>query len=523
MFEFNNNSFFSNNGQISSAPAQAPSAPVQAPTNSVQQNNTVNTPPVQNNIESPAPQNNTGAPAALNQSYAAPSPAPAPVHDSGFIEGWDDDDDLDSVSQRVNIKVFGVGGGGNNAVNRMYANGEKSATLVAVNTDIRVLRASPIESKIAIGKHTTKGHGAGANPESGRKAAEESIEYIKRNLEGVDMLYITAGMGGGTGTGASPVIAKVAKEMGILTVAVVTKPFECEGESRMATAEDGIDKLRECVDALIVVPNERLNSISSKELQISEAFEAADEILIKGVQSICRLINEDSYINLDFADLTTILKNSGDAHIGVGIASGDNKAMLAAEQAISSPLLETSIKDADGMIISIISSEKVALSAITEATNKIRKEAAPNVNLILGLKFDSNMGDNIEITVIATKSGGLRDTASVSENNSSANSKTESETFEAAATEVNPQITFDEVKPNEFIPQRQNEFIPQRQNEFFAPRQNENTVQRQNEFLNPRPVDNGFGIPGFEGKNDPLFRDEEFKLIQNIATKRNEK
>lgn len=504
MFEFNNNSFFSNNGQISSTPAQAPSAPVQAPTNSVQQNNEVTTPAVQNNTEQVS--------AAYQPSNTVNT---APVRDSGFIEGWDDDDDLDAVSQRVNIKVFGVGGGGNNAVNRMYANGEKSATLVAVNTDIRVLRASPIESKIAIGKHTTRGHGAGANPESGRKAAEESIEYIKRNLEGVDMLYITAGMGGGTGTGASPVIAKVAKEMGILTVAVVTKPFECEGESRMATAEDGIEKLRDCVDALIVVPNERLNTISGKELQISEAFEAADEILIKGVQSICRLINEDSYINLDFADLTTILKNSGDAHIGVGIASGDNKAMLAAEQAISSPLLETSIKDADGMIISIISSEKVALSAITEATNKIRKEAAPNVNLILGLKFDANMGDNIEITVIATKSGGLRDAASVTENNTSDSAKTEAEKAEIAATEINPQITFDEVKPNEYIPQRQNE--------FFAPRPVEPTAQRQNEFLNPKPVDSGFGVPSFEGKNDTLFGDEEFNLIKKIATQRNEK
>ncbi len=496
MFEFNNNSFFSNNGQISSTPTQAPSAPTQTLTNSANQSDINNT-SVQNNTE-PSP--------ISRKTYEANTPVNTPVHDGGFIEGWDDDDDFDSISQRVNIKVFGVGGGGNNAVNRMHANGEKSATLVAVNTDIRVLRASSIESKIAIGKHTTKGHGAGANPESGRKAAEESIEYIKRNLEGVDMLYITAGMGGGTGTGASPVIAKVARDMGILTVAVVTKPFECEGESRMATAEDGIEKLRKCVDALIVVPNERLNSISGKELQISEAFEAADEILIKGVQSICRLINEDSYINLDFADLTTILKNSGDAHIGVGIASGDNKAMLAAEQAINSPLLETSIKDADGMIISIISSEKVALSAITEATNKIRKEAAPNVNLILGLKFDPNMGDNIEITVIATKSGGLKEAAANEENTAAVSANSETEINEPMA-ETSPQITFDEVKPNE----------------FSAQRQSEPTGQRMNDFLNPKPFDSGFAIPGFEGKTDPLFKDEEFKLIQDIATKRNER
>ena len=483
MFEYNNNSFFANNGQISSAPSQVPVAPAQVPV-STQQTDAINA----NNVSNAA--------STVVQTVQQPPVAKAPIakeeHSGGFIEGWDDDDDDELISQRVNIKVFGVGGGGNNAVNRMYANGDKSATLVAVNTDIRVLRSSPIESKIAIGKHTTKGHGAGANPESGKKAAEESIEYIKRNLEGVDMLYITAGMGGGTGTGASPVIAKVARDMGILTVAVVTKPFECEGESRMATAEDGINKLRDCVDALIVVPNERLNAISGKELQISEAFEAADEILIKGVQSICRLINEDSYINLDFADLTTILKNSGDAHIGVGIASGDNKAMLAAEQAISSPLLETSIKDADGMIVSIISSEKVALSAITEATNKIRKEAAPNVNLILGLKFDPDMGDNIEITVIATKSGGLREQSATAAKNTPV---TETATAETNITETNPeQITFqttaEDTKPSD--------------------------------FLAPKPVE-PINLPNFDTKTDPLFRDEEFKLIQNIATKRNEK
>lgn len=461
MFEYNTNGFFANNGHAPSTPSQPPVSPFHAAAYQQQtEERPANTAP-----ETPAQQ----------PAFAAAAPEAPVEHDSNFIEGWDDDEEEEFCSQRVNIKVFGVGGGGNNAVNRMYMNGDKSATLVAVNTDIRVLRSSPLECKIAIGKHTTKGHGAGANPESGKKAAEESIEYIKRNLEGVDMLYITAGMGGGTGTGASPIIAKVAKEMGILTVAVVTKPFECEGESRMATAEDGINKLRDCVDALIVVPNERLNSISGKELQISEAFEAADEILIKGVQSICRLINEDSYINLDFADLTTILKNSGDAHIGIGIASGDNKAMLAAEQAISSPLLETSIKDADGMIVSIISSDKVALSAITEATNKIRKEAAPNVNLILGLKFDPEMGDNIEITVIATRSGGLRE--------QSAPARPIIENAEAPIAPAPSAVPNDAVQ---------------------------------------RPSD-PFKLPNIDIKADPLYGDDEFRLIQNIATKRNEK
>ncbi len=473
MFEYNNNSYFGNNGQISSARSQVPATPATP----IQKADPAPDTKIQNEITPP-----------VQQVPEKTAPAILKEHDSNFIEGWDDDEEEDPISQRVNIKVFGIGGGGNNAVNRMYLNGDKSATLVAVNTDIRVLRSSPVESKIAIGKHTTKGHGAGANPESGKKAAEESIEYIKRNLEGVDMLYITAGMGGGTGTGASPVIANVAKEMGILTVAVVTKPFECEGESRMATAEDGINKLRECVDALIVVPNERLNSISDRPLQISEAFEAADEILIKGVQSICRLINEDSYINLDFADLTTILKNSGDAHIGVGIASGENKAMLAAEQAINSPLLETSIKDADGMIVSIISSDKVALTAITEATNKIRKEAAPNVNLILGLKFDPNMGDNIEITVIATKSGGLKEHTLT---NFDVNTKDDPVSLD--------NFTYDHVSAETPVEEI-------KQSDFIAPKPNE-----------------GFAIPGYDIKSDSLFKDEEFKLIQGIATKRHDK
>jgi len=324
----------------------------------------------------------------------------------GYIDGWDDDD---LYAQKVNIKVFGVGGGGNNAVNRMFLSGDKSAEMVVVNTDIAVLRTSPVKAKVAIGKNTTRGHGAGANPEAGKRAAEESIDLIKKKLENVDMLYITAGMGGGTGTGASPIIAKVAKDMGILTVAVVTKPFSFEGDVRMAAAEDGIEKLRQNVDAVIVVPNERLLSLSNKPLEIKEAFRAADEILIKGVQSICRLINDESYINLDFADVTTILRNSGEAHIGVGIASGENKAMLAAEQAINSPLLETSIKEADGMIISIVSSENMTLSEINEATQMIKNEAAKSVKIIWGLKFDPDMGDNIEITVIATRNGGLKD------------------------------------------------------------------------------------------------------------------
>ncbi len=412
------------------------------------------------------------------------------------IEGWDDN--LDEFAQKINIKVFGVGGGGNNAVNRMFLSGDKSAEMVVVNTDIPVLRSSPVKHKIAIGKMTTRGHGAGANPESGKRAAEESIDLIKKKLEGVDMLYITAGMGGGTGTGASPVIAKAAKEMDILTVAVVTKPFEFEGESRMAAAEDGINQLRQNVDAVIVVPNERLNALSDKPLPVSEAFKAADDILIKGVQSICSLINDESYINLDFADVTTILKNSGDAHIGVGIASGDNKAMLAAEHAINSPLLETSIKEADGMIISIIADENVALSEITEATNSIRKEAAKNVKIIWGLKFDPNIGDKIEITVIATRSGGLRDYPM---NNNA---------IEEEPVMQNPVVP--PVAPNPApAPQQNARPIPTPaaapvHNTAPAPQQQPVTVKPQEPKTAVRP--------------DTLLSDLEFKFIQSVATKK---
>lgn len=342
------------------------------------------------------------------QAPAAPA-APAERPD-GFIEGWDDFEDYDFSKNTVQIKVFGVGGGGNNAVNRMFLSGEKSAEMVVVNTDIPVLRSSPVKRKIAIGRLTTRGHGAGADPERGRKAAEESIDIVKNQLVDVDMLYITAGMGGGTGTGASPVIAKAARDLGILTVGVVTKPFQFEGSARMAAAEDGINKLRQSCDAVIVVPNEKLLSLSgTKPLGIKEAFSAADEILIKGVQSICRLINEESYINLDFADVSTILRNSGDAHIGVGIATGDNKAKEAAHQAVNSPLLETTIKEADGIIISTIANENIPLNEINEAIQEIIKEAAPNAKIIWGLKFDSKLDDSIEITVIATRSGGMRD------------------------------------------------------------------------------------------------------------------
>lgn len=364
-------------------------------------------------FQTPAAQSPFAAPQAA-PAPVAPAPAPAiPVErPEGFIEGWDEfEEGWDFSQNAVNIKVFGVGGGGNNAVNRMFLDKEKTAEMVVVNTDLPVLRSSPVKRKVAIGRNTTRGHGAGSNPERGCAAAEESIEVIRRMLEGTDMLYITAGMGGGTGTGASPVIARVARDMGILTIAVVTKPFEFEGPARMAQAEDGINKLRQCCDAVIVVPNQKLLTLSDKPLQTKEAFRAADEILIKSVQCICRIINDESYINLDFADVLTTLRNAGDAHIGIGVAEGPNKAMTAAELAINSPLLETSINEADGMIISVVANDDVPINEINDAAKRIGEEASKNARIIWGLKLDPNMGDKIEITVIATRSGGISETA----------------------------------------------------------------------------------------------------------------
>ena len=294
----------------------------------------------------------------------------------------------DSNENIVNIKVFGVGGGGNNAINRMAETGIRGATLVAVNTDIPVLRRSKANEIIAIGENTTKGRGAGANPEIGREAAEESAELIRASLAGVDMLYITAGMGGGTGTGAAPVIARIARDMNILTVAVVTRPFAFEGIQRTAAAEDGIERLKQFVDALIVVSNEKLREISKTPITFKNAFAEADNVLISSVKSICDLISTESYVNLDFADVTAILKDSGDAHIGIGTASGAGKAEIAAKQAISSPLLDSSINSAEGIIISIKADENVQLEEVY-ATSAMITEQIPGAKIIWGIDFGS--------------------------------------------------------------------------------------------------------------------------------------
>ena len=302
----------------------------------------------------------------------------------------------------VNIKVIGVGGGGNNAVNRMISTNIRGVEFIAVNTDSMALDTSCAAKKLVIGDKITHGKGAGANPEVGKRSAEESIETVRDALQGADMVFITAGMGGGTGTGAAPVIAKASKEMGILTVGIVTKPFSFEGKRRYAQAELGIAELSKYVDSLIVIPNERLKQVEDTHITLANAFEIADDVLRRGVQSVSELINVPGFINLDFADVTSIMKNAGYAHMGVGAAKGADKAQVAAMQAISSPLLETNITGATGVLVSITASEDIQLEEIDAASNMIYEEAHPDANIIWGAAFDPTLQDEMRVTVIAT-------------------------------------------------------------------------------------------------------------------------
>ena len=308
----------------------------------------------------------------------------------------------DSMGSGVNIKVIGVGGGGNNAVNRMINSNIKGVEFVAINTDRQALRRNDAPVQLVIGEKVTKGFGAGANPVIGTRSAEESVEEIKGILSGADMCFITAGMGGGTGTGAAPVVARIARELDILTVGIVTKPFAFEGAKRMNQAEDGIAALSSYVDALVVIPNERLKQVSDTRITLANAFEAADDVLRRGVQSISELINVSAFINLDFADVTSVMKDAGYAHMGVGNATGKDKAELAARAAISSPLLETSIKGASGVLISITASPDVGLEDVDLASTMISNEANPDANVIWGVAFDPDLEDEMRITIIAT-------------------------------------------------------------------------------------------------------------------------
>ncbi|MBQ9773277.1 MAG: cell division protein FtsZ [Clostridia bacterium] len=308
----------------------------------------------------------------------------------------------DNLECGVNIKVIGVGGGGNNAVNRMIVTNIRGVEFVSVNTDRQALRKSEAPSQLVIGEKITRGFGAGANPQIGARAAEESIDDIRTILEGTDMVFITAGMGGGTGTGAAPVVARAAREMDILTVGIVTKPFAFEGKRRLEQAEAGIAELAQYVDSLIVIPNERLKQVSNQKISLANAFIIADDVLRHGVQSISDLINVTGVINLDFADITSVMANAGYAHMGVGSATGKDKAEQAAREAISSPLLETSIKGAKGILMNIYVSPDVALEDAELASTLIAQEANPDANIIWGVTFDEDLDDEMRITIVAT-------------------------------------------------------------------------------------------------------------------------
>ena len=302
----------------------------------------------------------------------------------------------------VTIKVIGVGGGGSNVVNRMVRSGVQGVDFIAVNTDKQALSTSSATFKIQIGEKLTGGQGAGSNPDVGRKSAEESRGQIAKALEDADMVFITAGMGGGTGAGAAPIVADIAKEAGVLTVGVVTKPFAFEGRRRMLQAEAGIEELRGKVDSLVIIPNERLKFATDQKITFQNAFEIADDVLRQAVQSISDLIKNTGFINLDFADVTAVMKDAGMAHMGVGRAAGKNKAEEAAKMAISSPLLETSINGAHGVLVNVTGSMDIGLEEVETAANLVQQAAHPDALIIFGAAFDEELEDEIRVTVIST-------------------------------------------------------------------------------------------------------------------------
>ena len=312
-----------------------------------------------------------------------------------------DQQDFNSTSV-VKIKVLGVGGGGNNAVNRMIDANVASAEFVAINTDKQALLISKANKRLQIGERLTGGKGAGGIPEIGRKSAEESKTSITEVLKGADLVFITAGMGGGTGTGAAPVIAQIAKELGILTVGIVTKPFAFENRKRMENAEKGIAELKKYVDTIVIIPNERLATILPEKITLVDAFRYADDVLRQGIQGISDLIVFPGMINLDFADIETIMKNRGLAHMGIGRGKGENKTLEAVRQAVASPLIETTIEGATGVVLNIKGGSDITLREVTEAANMVKEVIDPSCNLIFGSSIDPEMHDEVEITIIAT-------------------------------------------------------------------------------------------------------------------------
>ena len=386
--------------------------------------------------------------------------------------------EINNITPICKILVIGVGGGGCNAVNRMIASDLKSASFVAANTDKQALMMSKASMQIQLGEKLTKGLGAGADPEIGRKAAEESRSQICEKLRGVDLVFITAGMGGGTGTGAAPVIASIAREMGILTIAVVTKPFEFEGRTRLTNAELGIKNLSKCVDTLVVIPNDRLLSIAPKGTSIVDAFKYADDVLRQGIQGISDLIATPSLINLDFADVRTVMKNRGLAHMGIGEGKGEKRNEIAVRQAIASPLLETSINGAKAVIINVKGGFDLTLEEVNDAVNLVKEVVSPDANTIFGTTVDEKYNDRIIVTIVATGFEGSRFENATAQNQ-------QRQTMIQQAPIQKPQDTgnFDKARFNDFVAGKP------KMMSLFEKRDEEQRVQTpvmQPEFMQPK-------------------------------------
>jgi cell division protein FtsZ len=351
-----------------------------------------------------------------------------------------EEEDMQPIPQTesfARIKVVGVGGGGSNAVNRMIEEGLAGIEFVAVNTDAQALLLSNAPTRVRIGDKLTRGLGAGGDPEKGQKAAEESAEDLYNTLKGCDMVFIAAGIGGGTGTGAAPILAQIAKEVGALTIGVVTRPFSFEGAKRAQTAEQGIKKLKEYVDTLIVIPNDRLLQIAEKRASLQESFKLADDVLRQGIQGISELITVPGLINLDFADVRTIMSEGGAALMAVGRASGEDRARVAADQAISSHLLDITIDGARGILFNVTGGSDLSLFEVNQAAEIIKETAHPDVNLIFGAVIDPNMGEELRVTVIAT---GFEQSGGVSRRSSHARSRTAAKAKQEQSGEVQAEV-----------------------------------------------------------------------------------
>lgn len=414
--------------------------------------------------------------------------------------------EINNITPICKILVVGVGGGGCNAVNRMIASGLKSASFVAANTDKQALMMSKATMQIQLGEKLTKGLGAGADPEIGRKAAEESRSQICEKLRGVDLVFITAGMGGGTGTGAAPVIASIAREMGILTIAVVTKPFEFEGRTRLANAEVGIKNLSKCVDTLVVIPNDRLLSIAQKGTSIVDAFKYADEVLRQGIQGISDLIATPSLINLDFADVRTVMKNRGLAHMGIGEGKGEKRNKIAVRQAIASPLLETSINGAKAVIINIKGGFDLTLEEVNDAVNLVKEVVSPEANTIFGTTIDEEYNDRMIVTIVATGFEGSR--------------------FENATNQNQAQRPANVQIPNISKPQETGNFDRNKFNDYVAGKPTMMSLFERNENEQPK-VQNPVMRPEFIKEKREAYTDVDLwnrlkSTSQNVAPKNQE-